>query len=160
MWGHAPAVAALLCVAPAPLLAQNDVGPVRLALFGGARVSQPSAALAGLAGELELGGTWTLAAGATYVAVTGGSYARYELDGRWTPTSEGRLRPYVGAGLAVDRSSAAIGGPGRTRVGGLGFAGVDLRLIGPPLFIEVVGVETGTFTAEVRGGFRLLVFAP
>jgi hypothetical protein len=152
------ALVAALCAAPVPLWAQRDVGPVRLALFGGARVSSPAASLAGLAGELELGGIWSLAAAATYVGVSGGSYARYELDGRWHPSREGRLRPYLGVGLAIARSAAAVGGPSETHVGGLGFAGVDVPVFHTTPFIEVVGVETGSFFVEVRGGLRLLVF--
>lgn len=154
------ALVAALCASAAPLWAQRDVGPVRVALFGGARVSSPSAGLAGLAGELDLGGIWSLAAAATYVAVSGGSYARYELDGRWHPSRTGWLRPYLGVGLAIARSSAAVGGPGETDVGGLGFAGVDVPVLHVTPFIEVVGVQTGSFFVEVRGGLRLLVFGP
>ena len=152
------ALVAALCASAAPLWAQRDVGPVRLALFGGVRVNTPAASLAGLAGELELEGIWSLAAAATYVAVSGGSYARYELDGRWHPSRAGWLRPYLGAGFAVARSSAAVGGPSRTDVGGLGFAGVDVAVLHVTPFIEAVGIQTGSFFVEVRGGLRLLVF--
>lgn len=152
-------LAAALCAAPAPLWAQRDVGPVRVALFGGARVTRPAAGLVGLAGELEIERIWSLSAAASYVDVGEGSYARYELDGRWHPAQEGWLRPYVGAGVAVARSSlASVGGPGRTRFGGIAYAGVDVPVFHVMPFVEVVGVETGSFSVEVRGGLRLLVF--
>jgi hypothetical protein len=150
-----------LCAAPTPARAQRDVGPVRVALFAGVRVAGGGEPLVGLAGELELHQVWTLAAAASYVSVTGGSYTRYEVDGRWRPAREGAVRPYLGAGLAVTRSSvASVGGPTRTRYGGLAIAGVEVPVFGTTFFAEVVGVETGSLTAEVRGGLRLLVIGP
>lgn len=150
-----------LCATPATALAQRDVGPVRVALFAGARLSSPSAALLGLAGELSLQQRYVLAAGATLVTVSEGSYARYELDGRWHPESESWLRPYVGAGVAITRSSSAsVGGPAVTRYGALVLAGAQTPVLGTTSFVEVVGVETGSFSLEFRGGVRLLVFGP
>jgi len=151
-------LAAALCLAPAALLAQRAVGPVRLALFAGSRLSHPSVGLAGLSGELELERIWSLQAAAQYLDVGAGSYARYELDGRWHPAQGGWIRPYLGAGVALARTSeAALGGPSRDHVGGVGFAGVDVPVFHSTLFAEAVGVETGSLTWELRGGFRLLV---
>jgi outer membrane protein W len=113
----------------------------------------------GLAGELEIERIWSLSAAALYVNVSEGSYARYEVDGRWHPAQEGWLRPYLGAGVAVAHTSlASVGGPSRTRLGGIASAGVDVPVLHTLLFAEVVGVETGSFSVEVRGGLRLLVF--
>ncbi len=158
--GRAAALGALLCVSPTPLLAQRDVGPVRVALFGGARLTRTQSGLVGLAGELQLQQIGSLAATVSYVDVGGGgSYARYELDARWHPAQEGWLRPYLGLGAAIAHSSnASVGETGTTRVGGLAFAGVDVPFLRTTLFAEVVGIETGSFSAEVRGGIRLLVF--
>jgi hypothetical protein len=157
---RSPIIPLFLVVAPAPLLAQRDVGPARVALFAGARLTPATAALVGLAGELELKRTWTLAAAVSVADVSGGNSARYELDGRWRPAGAGPIRPYVGAGVALTRSSAALaGGPTSTHVGGLALVGVEVPLLGT-WFVEAVGVETGDFTAEVRGGVRLLVFGP
>jgi hypothetical protein len=157
-------VAALLALALSVSAAaaeaqQRDVGPVRVALFGGARVTAPAAALVGLAGEIEIENVWVLAAAASYLSVSGGRYARYEVDGRWRPVREGWLRPYAGAGLAVARSSlASAGGPARTRLGALALAGADVPVLHTLAFVEAVGVETGSLTFELRGGLRLLVF--
>jgi hypothetical protein len=157
---RSPVVTILLAVAPTPLLAQRDVGPARVALFAGARLTDPTAALVGLAGELELKRVWTLAAAVSVVDVSGGNSARYEFDGRWRPAGTGPIRPYVGAGVALTRSSAAVsGGPTSTHIGGLALVGAEAHLLGT-WFVEAVGVETGDFTAEVRGGVRLLVFGP
>jgi len=160
---RAPALPLILalCAVPAPALAQRDVGPVRVALFAGAHLTRPSAALLGLAGELDLKQRYVLAAAATLVTVSEGSYTHYELDGRWHPESESWLRPYLGAGFAITRSSSAsVGGPAVTSYGVLALAGAETRVLGTRSFVEVVGVETGSFSLEVRGGVRLLVFGP
>ena len=157
---RSPLIPLLLALAPAPLQAQRDVGPVRVALFAGARLTTPTAALVGLAGELELQQVWTLAAAVSVVDVSGGSSARYELDGRWRPAGAGPIRPYVGAGVALTRNSAAAaGGPTSSQVGGLALVGVEVPLLGT-WFAEAVAVGSGDFTAEFRGGVRLLVFGP
>ena len=68
------ALLAALAAAPAPALAQRDVGPVRVALFTGARLGHGRQPLIGVAGELELQsalhGTWTLGAAASAVTET------------------------------------------------------------------------------------------
>ena len=147
-----------LTAAPAPALAQRDVGPVRVALFAGLRLGHESRPLLGVAGELELHGTWTLAAAASAVSESDGSYAQYELDGRWRPQGEGWLRPYLGAGVAVARSSiVVVGGPARTRFGALAIAGVEAPFLGTTTFVEALAFEYGDLSVQARGGVRLLL---
>jgi hypothetical protein len=151
-----------LAAAPAPARAQRDVGPVRVALFAGARLSHASEPIIGMAGELELHGalhgTWTLGAAASAVIESAGSYTQYELEARWRPRDEGGLRPYVGAGVALSRSAfLATGGPAETRFGGLALAGVEIPLLGTTTFVEALALEDGALSAQVRGGVRLLL---
>lgn len=152
----------VLCAAPAPALAQQDVGPVRVALFAGARLGHGSQPLVGLAGELELHGalhgTWTLAAAASAVIESDGSYTQYEFDARWHPQADGWIRPYVGGGVSVARSALLIsGGPAQTRYGALAIAGVGIPLLGTTTFVEALALEDGEFSVQARGGVRLLL---
>jgi hypothetical protein len=150
-----------LSAAPAPALAQRDVGPVRVALFAGTIITRGGGTLVGVAGELELHRIWTLAAAASYVGSSTDLEAQYELDARWRPPNEGALRPYLGGGFVVTSNSiASLNGPARTRFGGLALLGMDVALFGTTAFAEAVGVETGSLTFLVRGGVRLLVIGP
>lgn len=156
------AAAFALCAVAAPALAQQDVGPVRVALFAGARLGHETRPLFGLAGELELHGalhgTWILAAAASTVSQREGSYAQYEVDARWRPEGEGRLLPYVGGGAVLTRrSSLMAGGPTQTGYGGLAIAGVEIPLLGTTAFVEGLALEDGAFSAQLRGGVRLLL---
>ncbi|MGD0484729.1 MAG: hypothetical protein ABSB58_08770 [Gemmatimonadales bacterium] len=158
----AATLALALCAAPASAVAQRDVGPARVALFAGARLGHTSQPLIGIAGELELHGalhgTWTLGAAASAVIESDGSYTQYELDARWRPQDEGGLRPYLGAGAVMARSSfLATRGPATTRFGGLGIVGVEIPVVGTTAFVEGLAIENGEFSAQIRGGVRLLL---
>ncbi len=151
----------LVCGAAAPALAQRDVGPVRVGLFGGVRVSAPAATVLGLGGELDLEEVWTIAAVASLTDVRAGNRSRFELDARRRLGEPGGLRPYVGAGAVFTREPSPVAAdPTRTRFGGLALAGVEGSLLGASAFAEVVGVQTDAFVVEVRAGVRLLVFGP
>lgn len=158
------ALALLLALAatPATALAQRDVGPVRVALFAGARLGHAGQPLLGVAGELDLEsalhGVWTLAAAASAVVESAGSYTQYELDARWRSGNEGRVHPYAGAGVVLSRSSVLMtGGPAETRFGGLALAGVEIAVVGTTAFVEALALEDGGFSAQLRGGVRLLL---
>jgi hypothetical protein len=158
----AAALALALCAVPASALAQEDVGPVRIALFAGLRLGHESQPLLGFAGELELRGalhgTWILGAAASAVIESDGSYTQYEFDARWRPQGEGWIRPYLGAGVAVARSSFLMtGGPAQIRFGGLALAGVEIPFLGTTTFVEALALEDGELSAQARGGFRLLL---
>ena len=151
-----------LAAAPAPARAQRAVGPVRVALFAGVRLTRTSQPLIGVAGELELRGalhgTWTLGAAASAVIENDGSYTQYEFEARWRPGDEDGLRPYFGAGVALTRSAVlSLGGPAETRFGGLALAGIEIPLLGTTAFVEALALEDGALSGQVRGGVRLLL---
>jgi|GEM_PF-5609703 len=148
----------VLAATPATALAQRDVGPVRVALFAGVHLGHDTRPLLGLAGELELRGTWSLAIVASTLSQRDGTYAQYEVEARWRPLGEGRVRPYLGAGAVAARSSfIASGGPATTRFGALALAGVEVPLLGTTSFLEALALEDGGFSAQLRGGVRLLL---
>lgn len=156
------AIALALAAAPATARAQRDVGPARVALFGGARLGHRTQALLGVAGELdlpsELHGIWTLAAAASTVTHSDGSYAQYEFDARWRSGVAAGVHPYAGAGVVLARSAALMtGGPAETRFGGLALAGVEIAVVGTTAFVEAVALEDGGFSGQIRGGVRLLL---
>jgi hypothetical protein len=148
---------AVLCVThPLCAMAQGPGGlSIDVFAFGGYAFSDLNEVVYGAGAAASISSRLSVAVIGTKADVSYGSLGLYEVRLNWIARTRG-IRPYLTAGLALERSSAP-GFQARTDQGYVFGGGLEVRSARVAVFGELIGLKNGAVSGQGRGGVRLRV---